>query len=245
MKTPFRALVSLLFMFALTSAEKTMPIIENGAVAPIFMLPDTDGKRISLRDYCGELRDIRKQGAEKKIVVLSFCASYCIPCRREIPQLESYAKRAPKDVKIIFISVDSLVEQGVLPFVKELNIQQTMLIDRYMLVMKKYGVKKLPSLFIIDKDGTIQFQSLDGFPEGLDLGKALTEKIEEIRQRKTTAAVPVAAGTAIPKEKKLKAIDLLLSRNSLDNIIRETGLSAQEIETVKKEALTVLQNNLN
>ncbi|OGJ89469.1 MAG: hypothetical protein A2487_12685 [Candidatus Raymondbacteria bacterium RifOxyC12_full_50_8] len=235
----------LCMLHGLPGAEKIVPIIENGTAAPIFMLPSVDGKRVSLRDYCGVLRNQWKN-AEKQIVVLSFCASYCVPCRREIPQLEAFAQTAPKDVKVVFISVDSLGEQAAAPFQKEMNMKQTLLVDRYGQVMKKYGVKKLPSLFIIDKDGNMQFQSLNGFPEGLDLAKALAEKIEEIRKQDgSTVSAPQPVAQPSARDRKIQALTLLFAGKNGEEILRETGLSPAEYEAIKKEALSLLMENLN
>ncbi|MBL8029400.1 MAG: TlpA family protein disulfide reductase, partial [Fibrobacteres bacterium] len=151
-----RFLLKTLLSLALTAtpslSENLVPLLKVGDVAPTFMLPSVDDKRISLRDYCGQLRQSWKNG-KQHIVIVSFMASYCVPCRREIPLLEAFAKEAGDDVKVIYISVDTLDRTALAPFVKSMNIQQPVLLDRYGSIMKKYGVQKLPSLFILNREG--------------------------------------------------------------------------------------------
>ena len=151
-------LVSLILCAAISApAEKVTPILKEGDAAPTFMLPTLDDKRVSLRDHCGVIRNQWKN-TKRSIVIVSFMASYCVPCRHEIPQLEAYAKTAEEDVKVIFISIDTVGKEQLDPFVQKMNITQTLLLDRYGSIMKKYGVQKLPSLFIIDKEGNLRFQ---------------------------------------------------------------------------------------
>jgi thiol-disulfide isomerase/thioredoxin len=229
-------------MWVCPFAEKVTPIIQNGKSAPVFMLPALSGSRISIRDFCGKLRNPWKN-KKKHIVILSFMASYCVPCRHEIPQLEAFAKDAPDDVQVLFISVDTLGREVLEPFKKKMKMTQQILMDRYGNVMKKYGVKKLPSLFILDKNGKMRFQSLNGLPPDLDLKAALNEKVEAIRGS-ANSAMPVKAQNriaVIPKKKRLAAITSLLSGKSTHEVVRETNLTPQELENIKLETLKIVK----
>lgn len=222
-------------------AEKVLPILKENEAAPVFMLPSLDGERVSLRDFCGQLRNPWKTKL-KRILVLSFMASYCVPCRHEIPQLEAFAREAPEDVKVIFITVDTISNEAIAAFVKKMDMRQMVLSDRYGNVMKKYGVQKLPSLFILDKEGGLFFQSLNGLPSDLDLKEALNRKIEALRNVERGGVRPPAVPSIIevPAEKKVAAAQGLLNGRTPGDIGRELNLSPAEMENLKSEIMTIL-----
>ena len=244
MKT-FFILSALLGLFTgALHAEKVMSVLKENEAAPVFMLPSLDGERVSLRDFCGQLRNPWKTKL-KHIIVLSFMASYCVPCRHEIPQLEAFAKEAPEDVKVIYVTVDTISNEAIAAFIKKMNKQQMVLSDRYGNVMKKYGVQKLPSLFILDKEGNLFFQSLDGLPQEVDLKEALNKKIEALRTLERGGARPPANPSIIevPAEKKVAAAQGLLSGKPFGDIARELNLSPAELESLKSEIITTIREN--
>ncbi len=224
-------LLPILFLFLKANSENIVPLIKEGDPAPTFMLPTLDDKRVSLRDYCGVIRNQWKNN-KRYIVIVSFMASYCVPCRHEIPLLEAYAKTAEEDVKVIFISVDTIGAEQLAPFVQKMNITQTLLVDRYGGIMKKYGVQKLPSLFIIDKDGYLRFQNLNGLPADVDLKEMLSKKVAQIRAQSAASANIV---TAIPVDKKKAILKSILSSKSAEEIAREQGLTQEDAGRVKDE----------
>ncbi|MFH0920112.1 MAG: TlpA disulfide reductase family protein [Fibrobacterota bacterium] len=227
-------------LFAPARAERVIPIIPDGTPAPPFMLPGLDDERVSLRDFCGQARNPRK--SKRSITIVSFMATYCVPCRHEIPQLEAYAKTAGDDVKVIFVSIDTVGPEAVAAFRQQMKMEQLVLHDRYRKAMEKYGVKMLPSLFILDKEGNVRYQNLDGLPPGLDLAELLKEKVFAIRSSATPAAAPAPTPQNIGiSGKKLTAVNLLLSGRTEESVLRETGLSPEELNQLKIEIQSVMK----
>lgn len=133
----------------------------SGIEAPQFTLNDREGNPVSLADFRG------------KYVLLDFWASWCRPCRASMPGLkEIYAAYRDKGLEIIGVSVDTdaaawkkAVEDDQLPWIHVNDIKGE---DS---AAGKYGVKAIPTMFLID-------------PEGNMIGKmdhdALHEKLSEL-----------------------------------------------------------------
>ena len=140
-------------------ADSVTKAIVVGDEAPKLVLRDLSGEYIYLRDYTGKkLRQPWKK-REKHVVVLSFFATWCIPCRTEIPILgEIAANFADKPLKIFLVDLNEKAEL-IVPFIEEFNVSIQVLMDQYGVVAEKYGVVALPQLFLIDKEGTIRYLS--------------------------------------------------------------------------------------
>jgi len=226
-------LLWILLVCTFSPAEKVVPLLSEGDISPSFMLPTLDDKRLSLRDYCGPLRTAWKN-QKRHIVIISFMASYCVPCRHEIPQLEAYARTRDEDVQVLFISVDTLAREELIPFADQMKMACPVLLDRYGQVMKKYGVQKLPSLFILDKEGIVRYQNLNGFSANTNLAALLSSEISKIRTNPNTAASLPKAGPITAATKKL-VLESFLSGKPQNIIQQESGLSADEIGTLRQE----------
>lgn len=126
-----------------------------GQPAPIVVLKTLDGKDFYLRDYCGQVRGPRHR-QEREVVVLSFFTSWCKNCKNEIPVLQKLASEmAGLPVKFYLVNVGQprdTVENYVFNNVTTLPV----LMDQYEVASKKYKVKELPTLVMIDKDGILK-----------------------------------------------------------------------------------------
>jgi thiol-disulfide isomerase/thioredoxin len=123
--------------------------------APTFSLPDLDNNYVFLRDYCGT--ELRKPWINKTrhVVVLSFFATWCAPCKKEIPFLEKLMDEYEgKPVKFYLIDVGEEPEK-VRTYIEQSGVRIPVLIDRYMRTAEKYGATALPRLAVINKDGMI------------------------------------------------------------------------------------------
>lgn len=113
-------------------------------VAPAFSLNDVNGKSISLEDYKGQ------------IVFINFWATWCPPCRAEIPDfvklIDTYGS---KGFVILGISVDSPQDQHKIPgFMDEYNMNYPVLLDGRGEVAFKYGgIEAVPTTFVLDREG--------------------------------------------------------------------------------------------
>jgi peroxiredoxin len=128
-----------------TTQEKESP--QEGFLAPHFSLQDLGGTRISLGDFKG------------KVVILNFWATWCSPCRREIPSLERlYQLRKDKGFEILAVSVDRTSASKVASFVADYQMSFPVLADPRGEVGQKYWAKAIPTSFLIDKKGVIRWK---------------------------------------------------------------------------------------
>jgi cytochrome c biogenesis protein CcmG/thiol:disulfide interchange protein DsbE len=112
--------------------------------APAWELKDMDGKVVKLADYSG------------KVVILDFWATWCPPCRQEIPGFISLQNKYGKDgLAVVGISLDEDGPTAVKPFVKQTGINYTVVAGNDQ-VTKDYGdIESIPTTFIIDRNGRV------------------------------------------------------------------------------------------
>jgi len=140
-------LVIVLFVCAKT--EKTSIFGNNSSQAPDFTVKDLKGREISLSNYSG------------KVVFLNFWATWCAPCKAEIPDfIEAYKQYKDKGMEIIGISVDRISQKSVLKFVEKYKIN-------YPVVMGTDKIQKdyepgpyVPTTIIIDQEGKIRHRHI-------------------------------------------------------------------------------------
>ena len=119
--------------------------IYKGEIPPDFKLKDLQGREVSLKSYRG------------KVVLLNFWATWCPPCRKEIPSMVKLYKRyKDKGLEIIGVNLDKLDKSGVEKFSLEYNIDFPILLDPAGKVATLYGITVLPTTFILDRNGKIQ-----------------------------------------------------------------------------------------
>ena len=138
--------------------------VKIGQPVPDFVLEDLDGQPVRLSDFRG------------KTVVLNFWASWCPPCRAEMPDLlEVYEDRLAQG-DLVVIAVDKLAEDSrgaVVDFAEEFGLTFPVLFDASDEVSQRYGVRGLPSTFFIDRDGVLRSRTLGPvFGDLLPLGIA-------------------------------------------------------------------------
>lgn len=123
--------------------NKKPPVVE-GDEAPDFTLPTLDGGEVTLSDYRG------------KVVLINIWATWCEPCREEMPYMESqYKNLEGQDFEILAISQDRRGNEDVQPFVDEFGLTFPILLDPDKDVGELYQTSKFPESFIIDRDGFI------------------------------------------------------------------------------------------
>jgi len=88
-----------------------------------------------------------------RVVVLSFWASWCAPCRLELPALSEYAK-SRTDVDFIAINVDR-TQPAAEKFLRQVNVGLPIAFDPNAIFMGKYGVTSMPTTFVIGKSGDV------------------------------------------------------------------------------------------
>lgn len=111
--------------------------------APNFSLTTLDQKAISLSDYKG------------KVVVLNFWATYCIPCRIEMPSLEKLSqKHQASDVAVVAISLDEGKEKAIQSLVNKMDLTFPIALEGQS-AGDSYEVSVLPVTYIIGKEGEL------------------------------------------------------------------------------------------
>jgi peroxiredoxin len=131
--------------------------------APPFDLPALDGQRVSLADYHG-----------KKKLVVSFWASWCGPCKMEMPVLREFYERQRKNTdkfELLAISIDD-ERAPAERFASEMKLPFPVLLDLHSQAAEAYGVESIPALFIIDEKGKVIYGHT-GFDPSLEAVLAL------------------------------------------------------------------------
>ncbi|MEL1253113.1 TlpA disulfide reductase family protein [Flavobacterium sp. DGU38] len=132
-----------------------------GTNVAAFNLKDKDGKSVSIKDIA----------KGKEYILIDFWASWCAPCRKEIPNLKkAYEEFATKGFEIVSISTDDNQKAWNTAMTKE-NMLWPNLLDNDV-VSKSFNVKTIPATFLMDKNGTIIATDLRG--------EALDAKLKEL-----------------------------------------------------------------
>ena len=124
----------------------------NPESAPPFLLLSLDGKPVSTAEWKG------------KVVLLNFWATWCEPCREEIPEMIDIAARYKDRVEVIGASVDEAQPGEVLEFTKKVGITYPVVMAAQDLVGEYGGVPALPTSFVIDTQGRVVQKHVGLYP---------------------------------------------------------------------------------
>jgi peroxiredoxin len=142
-----------------------------GKPAPDFTLQSLDGKNVQLSSYKGQA------------VLLNFWATWCGPCKIEMPWFVELQKEyGPQGLQIVGVAMDDASTEDITKFVKEMGVNYTILLGKEAVGQEYGGVNVLPTTFFIDRDGKIvarefglQSRSLfvDNIKKALSQGQAV------------------------------------------------------------------------
>jgi len=120
---------------------------EEGFLAPDFTLQDLAGKSHTLSDLKG------------RVVMVNIWATWCGPCKREIPSLvRLYQSRREKGLEILALSVDRTSPERVASFADRYQMNFPVLLNPRGDVGNKYWARSIPSTFLVDKKGVIRWK---------------------------------------------------------------------------------------
>lgn len=130
------------------SAEQTLPPVDKPFVAPDFVLKAEGGETHRLSGYRG------------KVVVLNFWATWCPPCREEMPAMERARKKvAGEDIVILAVNVGEDADT-IFEFTGHYPVEFPLLMDRDGKVIQQYPVTGLPTTYIINPAGQVTHRAV-------------------------------------------------------------------------------------
>jgi peroxiredoxin len=119
-------------------------VVDVGQLAPDFKLWDLRGRQVSLSEYRG------------KVVLVNFWATWCGPCRVEMPAMEAlYRDFDRRDFEILAISTDEQGAAATRPFSESIGLTFPILHDADYQVGLRYGARTLPMSFLVNRQGVV------------------------------------------------------------------------------------------
>lgn len=128
---------------------------KNGEPAPPFLVQDIDGKTISTAAWQG------------KVVLVNFWATWCPPCRAEIPILIELSKKYPDKLLVIGVSMDDGPAEEVKDFAVAAGINYPIVMGSRELAYEYGGVPALPTSFLVNEEGRVVQKHVGLFPGGI------------------------------------------------------------------------------
>ena len=143
-----RILVAMIFASVAAGSNSAVPVLApwTGGATPGLALNDVNGAAHDLAQYRGQ------------VVLINFWATWCEPCREEMPSIQRLRERlAGKGFAVLMVNVDE-PESRVRHFLTETRLNLPVLIDRNKNATRAWGVRVMPSSFIVGPDGRIRYR---------------------------------------------------------------------------------------
>lgn len=122
-----------------------------GQPAPDFTLLDMQGRQVTLSELKGQ------------VVLLNFWASWCPPCREEMPSMEMlYRQFKDRGLVVLAVNVEENGKEAVAEFLRRTPYSFPILLDEANVAQKKYGVFRFPESFLIDRNGVVVEKVIGG-----------------------------------------------------------------------------------
>lgn len=140
------ALLTALLMFVVVTgcSQKKQPLPGEGKPAPDFTLKTLAGEEVSLSSLRG------------KVVLLNFWATWCPPCREEVPSMVKLNRMmAGKPFQMLAVSIDEGGKEAVEAFFQRTGAALPTLLDTKQAIGAQYGITGVPETFVIDAKGVI------------------------------------------------------------------------------------------
>lgn len=152
MKIRNLALGLIVAAFAATSLASTGLV---GQLAPDFALKSSTGENLRLSEYRGD------------VVMINFWATWCGPCRQEMPLLEElYARYERVGFNLLGVNIDDDVHKA-MQMIDELGVSFPILFDSRKEVSKLYNIETMPVTVLVDREGRVRYVHL-GYKSGYE-----------------------------------------------------------------------------
>ena len=141
-------IISLMLVFGIQKTRHTRQNTSGGKLqgqlAPDFTLASVDGQKLTLSDYRG------------KAVLLNFWATWCEPCKIEMPWFVELQKQyGPQGLQVLGIAMDDSEPKDIAEFTKKMGVNYPVVIGKEAVGDQYGGIPYLPSTFYIGRDGKV------------------------------------------------------------------------------------------
>ena len=125
-----------------TETTETQPTEPSAHIAPDFLLLDMEGNEVTLASFFG------------KPIILNFWASWCGPCKMEMPEIQKFYDKYGQEIHFLLVSVDDSLDAAK-TFISDSGYTFPVYFDTNMECAYGYGVSGIPMTFFIDKEGNL------------------------------------------------------------------------------------------
>jgi cytochrome c biogenesis protein CcmG/thiol:disulfide interchange protein DsbE len=143
MRSAVGCLLFCLLALPAMAQQATIRFVRNPDPAPEFKLAGLEGKPLSIADFHG------------KVVLLNFWATWCGPCRAEIPDLVELQNKYKDQLQIIGLVVDDEDQDAIKKFITEFGINYPVAVAPDEIRMQYGGIAALPTSFVVDAEGRV------------------------------------------------------------------------------------------
>lgn len=119
-----------------------------GNLAPDFTLTTATGDTVNLSDYRGTK------------VMLNFWGTWCPPCRAEMPDMEKFYQEHDVEILAVNLTPTESAVSDVIDFIDDFGLSFKVLLDEELSVSSQYGIQPVPTSFMIDSYGIVQYVAL-------------------------------------------------------------------------------------
>jgi peroxiredoxin len=179
MVVTFGGLVILALAFGIVwlQSSKYEPLT-IGMAAPDFSLPDLEGKTVRLSDYRG------------KVVFVNFWATWCKPCKEEMPSMEIlWDNFKSEDFVMLAISMDRVTtKKDIPPFIESMKLTFPILTDSWGQTDKRYKLMGVPETYIIDQNGVLREKVIG--PRDWTLRESVTTIVQLVQKQPKSVKAP-------------------------------------------------------
>jgi peroxiredoxin len=136
---------------AVSNDKNGIPV---GEKAPDFQVETMDGEKVKLSDYRG------------KKVFLNFWATWCPPCKAEMPYMQSFYEEKPENVEVLAVNLEESASKAK-DFADQYGLTFPVLLDHSGAVAEVYDIYTIPTTYVLNEDGTVHQKIIGPMDEAM------------------------------------------------------------------------------